>query len=105
MRGPTRPDPTRPRDAFEKLIPLELAITFAQVKGGVHLHVRTCTSLFHILQTAGRIAFKFFVWIGTHQIRVLHKSEMGCICTFARAHPFSISCKRLDGLCSNLVRG
>ena len=33
----------------------QLAITFAQVRGGVHLHVRTCTPLFHTLQTADRI--------------------------------------------------
>ena len=28
----------------------------------MQLHVRTCTLLFHISQTAGRIAFKFGVW-------------------------------------------
>ena len=39
----------------------QLAITFTQVRGGVNLHVRTCAPLFHILQTAGRIAFKFCV--------------------------------------------
>ena len=44
----------------------QVAITFAQVRGGVHLHVRTCTPLFHILETAGRIAFKFCVWLGAH---------------------------------------
>ena len=37
--------------------------------------------------------------------RALHKSEVGCICTCARARPFSISRKRLDGLRSNLVCG
>ena len=34
---------------------------FAHVWGRVHLHVRTCTPLFHISQTTGRIAFKFCV--------------------------------------------
>ena len=40
--------------------------SFAEVRGGVHLHLRTCTPLFHILQTTGRIVFKFGVWLGTH---------------------------------------
>ena len=44
----------------------QLAITSTQVGGGVNLHVRTCTPVFHIWQTAGRIAFKFCVWQGTH---------------------------------------
>ena len=43
-----------------------LAITSTQVRGGVNLHVRTCTPVFHISKTAGRIAFKFCVWLGTH---------------------------------------
>ena len=54
----------------------------------MHLHVRTCPPLFHISQTAWRIVFRFGVWLRTHQIRALQKSEMGCICTCARAHPF-----------------
>ena len=37
---------------------------FTHVWGGVHLHVRTCKPLFQISQTAGRIAFKFCVWLG-----------------------------------------
>ena len=71
----------------------------------MHLHVRTCTPLFQISQTAGRIAFKFGLWlgVGTHQTRALHKSEVGCICTCARTRPFVISRKRLGGLCSNFV--
>ena len=36
------------------------------VRVGVYLKVRACTPLFHILQTAGRIMFKFGVWLGTH---------------------------------------
>ena len=44
----------------------QLAHAFAQVRGEVHLHVRTCTPLFHISQTAGRIAFKFCVWLVIH---------------------------------------
>ena len=32
----------------------------------IYILVRTCTPLFHISQTAGRIAFKFCVWLGTH---------------------------------------
>ena len=35
--------------------------TSTQVRGGENLHVRTCTPVFHISQTAGRIAFKFCV--------------------------------------------
>ena len=37
------------------------ALHITQVKGGVHLHVRTCTAVFHVSQTAGRIAFKLGV--------------------------------------------
>ena len=44
--------------------PLDKCVT--HVWGGVHLHVRTCTPLLHISQTAGRIVFKFCVWQGTH---------------------------------------
>ena len=44
----------------------QLPITFTQVGGEVHLYVRSCTPLFHILQTTGRIAFKFCVWLGIH---------------------------------------
>ena len=54
----------------------------------MHLHVRTCTPVFHISQTAGRIAFELGVRLATHWIRGLHKSDVGCICTCARARPF-----------------
>ena len=33
--------------------------------------------VFQISQTAGRIAFKFGVCLGTHQRRALHKSDVG----------------------------
>ena len=36
---------------------------------------------------------------------LLHKSEVGCICTRARAHPVSISRERLSGSRSNSVVG
>ena len=39
---------------------------FPHVWGGVHLHVRTCTPVFQISQAAGRIVFKFGVWLGTY---------------------------------------
>ena len=39
---------------------------------GVYLHLRTRTSLFHILQTAERIMFKFGVWLGTHSMSLTH---------------------------------
>ena len=59
--------------------------------------------------TAGPIAFKFDVSLYVARDPLdnlaLHKSEVGCICTCARAHPFSISCERLGGLCWNLVHG
>ena len=50
---------------------------FTNVWSGVHLHVRTCTPFFHILQTAGRIASKFGVWLWIHDGSVLHMSEAG----------------------------
>ena len=59
---------------------------FRHVWGGVHLRVRTCTPLFQISQTAGRIAFKFCVWLGAQYIRALHKS--GWVAS-ARAHVHS----------------
>ena len=37
-----------------------------QIKGEVQLHVRTCTHIIHISQTAGRTVFKFGVCLGTH---------------------------------------
>ena len=49
--------------------------------------------LFRILETAGRIALKFGVWLGTHELGVLQTSRVGYICTCARAdvHLFCIS--------------
>ena len=46
----------------------QLAMTFAEVRGEVHLHVRTCTSLFDISRTTWRIDIKFDVWLGTHSM-------------------------------------
>ena len=43
-----------------------LAMRFTLLRGGVHLHVRTCAPLFRISETAGRIALKFGIWLGTH---------------------------------------
>ena len=56
-----------------------LARVFTQAKDGTQLHVRTP---FHILETAGRIALKFGVWLGYHKLYVLH--GMGDICSSAR---------------------
>ena len=39
--------------------------SFLQVRGGMHLYVRTCTPVFHISQTIGRIALKLGVWWAT----------------------------------------
>ena len=64
------------RDPFDK--------TFTQVRGGLHLHVRMCTPLFHTSQMAGRIAFKFGVWLGTHYRRWAHTIHMWG--ASARAH-------------------
>ena len=94
----------------------QLSITFTQIRGGVHLNVRTCTPLFHVSQTAGWIAFKFGLWQGiystcltqvrrgkSHESYVVRcgkstsqKSDVRCVhvhkssvqCTCARAHPF-----------------
>ena len=35
-------------------------------QGGLHLHVRTCTPVFHISQSAGRIAFELGVRLAAH---------------------------------------
>ena len=37
----------------------QLPVSFTQCRSGVNLHVRKCTPLFHISQTAARIALKF----------------------------------------------
>ena len=42
------------------------SITFTQIRGGVHLNVRTCTHLYHVSQTAGWIAFKVGLWLGIY---------------------------------------
>ena len=60
--------------------------SFTQVRSDVQLHVRMWTPLFHISQTDGRIAFKFGAWLGT--LAGTLKSEVGCICTCARADAF-----------------
>ena len=65
-----------------------LARLFAKVNGGAQLHVRTCSPLFRISETAGRIALKFSMWLETHYLSVLQKLMIG---TCARAHPFSVS--------------
>ena len=56
---------------------------FKHVWGEVHLHVRTCTPLFQISQTAGRITFKFGLWLGTHWIELYKSQRRGAS---ARAH-------------------
>ena len=63
---------------------------FPQVMGGISLHVRTCTPRFCISGMAWPIVFKFGVWVGGYQQGAFHKSWAGCICTCARAHPFSM---------------
>ena len=78
-------------------VSVQVAMIFTQVRRGMHMHVRTCTHLFNISETAGRIALKFGVWLGTHILRALHASG-GCICTCARSHPFSMPRELLGGL-------
>ena len=73
-------------------------LCFTHVWGGVHLHVRTCTPFFHILQTAGRIASKFGAWLWIHDGCVLHMWRRGCICACARADPLSIPATRTTNL-------
>ena len=43
--------------------------------------------------------------VGSHELGAYHKSWVGYLCTCARAHRASVSQKRLDRLCSNLVCG
>ena len=72
---------------------------FPQVMGGISLHVRTCTPRFCISGMAWPIVFKFGVWVGGYQQGAFHKSWVGCICTCARAHPFSMPRELLGALC------
>ena len=65
----------------------------------VQLHVRTRTPPFSISGTAGRIVLKFCIWLETYKFGVLQKLSVGYRCMCARAHPYSVSRKRLDGLC------
>ena len=68
---------------------------YAAVRGGVTLHVRTCrdtpTLHFCISETSWPIVLKFGMWVGGHYLSVFHKSLVECICTCARARPFSIN--------------
>ena len=82
----------------------QLAITFTQVRGGVNLHVRMCIPLFHISQTAGRIAFKFCVTTDPFDKCFTHVWG-GLLLHVRTCTHFSISRKRLGGLRSNLVCG
>ena len=43
-----------------------LAWRFTKANDGVQVHVRTCTPLFRISGTAGRIALKLGVWLDDH---------------------------------------
>ena len=78
---------------------------FPQVMDWVSLHVRTCRPRFCISGTAWPIEFNFGVWVGGHELGAYHRSWVGYLCTCARAHRTSVSQKRLDRLCSNLVWG
>ena len=42
----------------------------------MHLHVRTCVSLFRTSVAAGRIMLKFVMWVEIHQLCVLYDSWM-----------------------------
>ena len=85
-----------------------LGTVYPVVAGGVPLHVCTCTPHRCISETARPIAFKFAVWLAAHYWRGFH---MPCVtfhiavCTCARAHPISVSQKRLDRSRSNLLCG
>ena len=61
-----------------------------QVTGAAHLHVRTRARadvpLFRISETAGPIALKFGVLLGSHEIGVLQTSRLGYSCTCEHAH-------------------
>ena len=54
-------------------------MSVTQVRDGMHLHVRTCTPLFHISRTVRRIVLKFGMWLGTRLVS--HESNVGPICT------------------------
>ena len=100
-----------------------LVTAYAVVTDGVSLHVRTCRPRFCISGTAWPIEFNFGVWVSSpylsafhkswvgylctcaRELGAYHKSWVGYLCTCARAHRASVSQKRLDPLCSNLVCG
>ena len=45
--------------------------------GEVHLHARTCTPLFHISGTAGRIFLTFGGWLGTQNLGMRFMQGVG----------------------------
>ena len=60
---------------------------FAKVHGGAQLHVRTCASLFRILETAGRIALKFGMLLEAHWLSVLQKLMLGTVRAHVQLYP------------------
>ena len=74
-----------PRDPLDK--------SFAQVRGGVHLYVRTCTPLFHISRKAWRIVLKFGARLGTHSMS-LAQVRYGAHLHVSTCKPFRMRCPR-----------
>ena len=81
-----------------------------QVISVVHLHVRTCAPLSHKCSacrhsvTVGPIALKFGMHFETHSLQLMQQSQVGYLCTCARADRASVSQERLGRLGSILVR-
>ena len=62
-RAPTAPP--APTSLIWCVVRDPLAMRLTLLRGGVHLHVRTCTPLFRFSGTAGRIALKFGMLLET----------------------------------------
>ena len=76
------------------------------IMGGIYLHMRTCARadvpLLRISGPAGRIALKFGVWVERQIYQAYYKSLWWG--TAARAQPFFVTQKWLDGLRWYVIR-
>ena len=108
-KGPVKP--LSPTNNIRKTTPLTdcveiwyalggpLVTHHAVVTGGVSLHVRTCrdTPPPHTHRASvsrkglDRLCSNLVCGLGGHYLSAFHKSLVECICTCARAHPFSIN--------------
>ena len=69
-----------------------LGKSFTQVRDGMHLHVRTCTTLFHISRTVWRFGLKFSV-LARNPFDQSYTSQMWVAPARAHVHtPFARWC-------------